>query len=186
MLAPIDRARIWQKPVVDVQNCQLYKTGQKIQKEIKNIEIQSTKIQNCSNFGGIGQQQLLLVYRTVKCTKPVPPLQWPACAQLTAIARKDLPSQVHKILWKNAQKVKRRRKISKLRAENEKSLSMMLEKSDNIKTLYGIAKNYFYKLAALQSLHWNCILDNCISCPPCTTCPSNLISTFSYTVKTGK
>ena len=68
------------------------KPVKRYKRKYKNVEIQSTKIQNCSNFGGIGQQQLLLVYRTVKCTKPVPALQWPACAQLTAIAGKELPS----------------------------------------------------------------------------------------------
>ena len=49
----------------------------------------------------------------------------------------------HKILWKNAQKVKRRCKISKLRTENEKRLNIITHDGDESKKLqlYGIATN---------------------------------------------
>lgn len=61
----------------------------------------------------------LLLYRTVNCTKPVQlHPQSTACAQLTTIARKDLSTAAAK----NAQKVKRRRKISKLREDETKKV----------------------------------------------------------------
>ena len=65
------------------------------------------------------ENRSLLLYRTVNCTKPVQlHPQSTACAQLTTIARKDLSTAAAK----NAQKVKRRRKISKLREDGTKKV----------------------------------------------------------------
>ena len=65
------------------------------------------------------ENRSLLLYRTVNCTKPVQlHPQSTACAQLTTIARKDLSTAAAK----SAQKVKRRRKISKLREDGTKKV----------------------------------------------------------------
>ena len=42
--------------------------------------------------GGIGVACCCLSYKTVNCTKPVPPIQSTACAQSTAIGRKEMAS----------------------------------------------------------------------------------------------
>ena len=64
-------------------------------KQKRNTNKQKYKVQKyktVASLAALDGNLLLLLYRTVKCTKPVPTLQWPAFVQLTAIARKDLPS----------------------------------------------------------------------------------------------